>query len=382
MPRPPAQPAPATPEAVHQRALGLLTQAAGAELPRVLDGVLRAAAQLAAARYGALGVPDGRGGFARFHTVGVSDGLARQIGELPRTHGVLGVLLEKRRPLLLDDITTHPRFGWFPRHHPPMKDFLGVPLVHQRQVVGNLFLSGSRRGAFTRADLTAVTQLGAVAAIAVANASLTARAQELAVLEERNRMARELHDAASQTLFSLVYEAHAAALQARDPDSATALRRIEERASDALAELRALVHALRPRALGTDSLGDALVAHAQAVQRLHGVDVVIDAEADLELDPEVEHALLRIAQEALHNAVRHAAGAPVRIRLARDAGAVALSVRDQGPGFDPGRLSATTRHYGMASMRERAAAVGAEVTIDSAPGRGTDVRVRVPLRGG
>lgn len=364
--------------ALQARALDLLTLVAGADLGRVLDDVLRAAAELCDARWGALGVPDGRGGFARFHTYGISDELARKIGRLPRTHGLLGLVLEEGKPILLDDVTKHPRFGWFPAHHPPMRDMLGVPITYQGAVLGDLFLSGSRRGAFSEDDLRATTQLAAVAGIAIANATLSARAQELAILEERNRMARELHDAASQTLFGLVYEAHAASLRVRDPEAVQALRGFEQRASEALAELRALVHALRPKSLELDGLGQTLAAHAEALARVYGADVGSDTDADLRLAPEVEHALLRIGQEALSNAVRHAPGTPVRLTLKRRRGSAVLSVRDEGPGFDPDALPRTSTSLGLATMRERADAIGARLEIVSPNGHGTEVRVIVP----
>jgi signal transduction histidine kinase len=347
----------------------------------VLDDVLHAATDLCAARWGALGVPDGRGGFARFHTVGVNDKTARLIGDLPRTHGVLGLILEEGKPLLIEDITRHPRFGWFPEHHPAMRDFLGVPITNRGEVLGNLFLSGSRRGGFTEEDLRATTQLAAVAGIAIANATLSARAQELAILEERNRMARELHDAASQTLFSLVYEAHTASLRVRDEEAAEALRRVEERAAEALAELRALVHALRPKSLASDGLAATLAAHAEGLRRLHDADLTADTDVGLGLDPAEELALLRIGQEALHNSMRHAPGARVRLRLSRERGATVLSVRDDGPGFDPDALPRTSTSLGLSTMRERAESVGATLVILSAPGQGTEVRVTLPSRG-
>jgi GAF domain-containing protein len=198
-----------------------------------------------AARYAALGVPDGRGGFARFITAGISEKRAAQIGELPRVHGVLGALLESG-PILLRDIRAHPRFSYYPQHHPVMTDFLGVPITHRGEVLGNIFLSGSRSGRFTAGDRRAVESLARIAGVAIANADLYTGAHELAVAEERTRVARELHDAASQRLFSLVYEARAAAMRAHHPDDAAAFARLEQRASETLHELRGLVFALRP----------------------------------------------------------------------------------------------------------------------------------------
>jgi len=159
------------------------------DLNAVLDRIVRAARRQFKARYAAIGVPDGRGGFARFVTSGISDKHAAAIGELPRTHGVLGALLEEG-PILLDDIRRHPRFSYYPEHHPTLTDFLGVPIVHGGSVVGNLFVSGHRGGRFTKLDARRLETLAAYAGIAIANADLYARSQQLAIVEERNRVAR------------------------------------------------------------------------------------------------------------------------------------------------------------------------------------------------
>jgi signal transduction histidine kinase len=261
-----------------------------------------------------------------------------------------------------------------------MTDFIGVPVGHRGAVLGNLFLSGRRRGRFTAADRRTLETIAGYAGVAIANAQLYESAQSLAVVEERTRVARELHDAASQRLFSLVYEARAAALRSPDPEAAAVFGHLEGQAAEALRELRGLVHALRPKSLERDGLAAALAAHLDALGRTGGVAPVLEADPDLGLTLEQEHGLLRIAQEAAHNALRHGGGAPVRIRLRRLAGAVELSVCDRGPGFDPQALPHTVRTLGMSTMRERAAALGARLDVVSAPGQGCSVRVRVPLR--
>jgi signal transduction histidine kinase len=366
-------------DALAAEILDLLALDPAPELDRVLDRVLRTARRAAGARYAGLGIPDGRGGFSRFRTLGISERRAADIGDLPRTHGVLGVLLDGG-PIVLDDIRRHPRFSYFPRNHPVMTDFIGVPIGHRGAVLGNLFLAGRREGRFGAADRRALETIAGYAGVAIANAQLYERAQSLAVVEERTRVARELHDAASQRLFSLVYEAHAAALRSQDADAVAALGRIEAQASEALRELRGLVHALRPKSLERDGLAAALGAHLDALQRTHGVQVVLEAEAELGLTLEQEHGLMRIAQEAVHNAVRHGDGAGVRVRLRRAGAAVELSVCDRGPGFDPGALPRTVRTLGLTTMRERADQLGARLEVVSAPGQGCLVRVRVPVR--
>jgi signal transduction histidine kinase len=361
---------------VDRRTLELLAIDEDVDLDRVLDRVLRTARAAVGARYGGLGVPDGRGGFARFLTVGVSERRAAQIGELPRVHGVLGALLDGG-PIRLRDIRRHPLFGCYPAHHPEMTDFLGVPVRHRGEVLGNLFLSGSRAGAFTAADQRAVETLAAYAGVAIANARLYRQAQELATVEERGRVARELHDSVSQRLFSMVYEARAAALQAETAGAREALERLEQGASAALQEMKALVHAVRPKSLERDGLEATLRDHVEALRRAHGAAIELRVQGLPCLTPSQDLALLRIAQEALYNALRHAPGARVRVALEQAEAEARLSVRDWGPGFSVAALPRARRTMGLATMRERAAAVRAALEVDSAPGRGTEVRVRL-----
>jgi signal transduction histidine kinase len=363
-------------DAVAAEVLELLALGHTPDLNAVLDRIVRAARRQVAARYAAIGVPDGRGGFARFVTSGISDKRAAAIGELPRTHGVLGALLEEGA-IRLDDIRKHPRFSYYPANHPTLTDFLGVPITHRSVVVGNLFVSGHRAGAFTRADARRLETLAAYAGVAIANADLYSRSQQLAVVEERNRVARELHDAATQTLFSLVLAARAAALTSNDAAAKEALGDFEQRTTSALQELRGLVHALRPKSLERDGLAATLTDHADAL-RTSGLRVVVDAAAGIPMPLETEHALLRIAQEALHNAMRHAPGASVRLTLRAGARTVTLRVSDDGPGFDPASLPRTRRGMGLATMRERAHEIGATLEIGARAGGGTSVTVTVP----
>jgi signal transduction histidine kinase len=360
------------------RNLDLLAITGDLDLDPVLQRILRTARATAHARYAALGIPDGEGGFARFMTLGISERRADQIGTLPRVHGVLGALLDEGRPLRLTDIRKHPRFGYYPEHHPIMRDFLGAPITYRARVLGNLFLSGSKTGAFTARDQREVETLAAYAGVAIANARLYGQAQELAVLEERNRVARDLHDSVTQSLFSTMYEARAAAITATEPDARAALARIETRTAEALQEMRALIHALRPKSLERDGLESSLRDHVEALRRAHGarIDLSISGGRQLPLDHEL--AVFRIAQEALHNALRHAPGARVSVRLDHLPSGLRMEVSDDGPGFDPQRLPGTIRTLGLATMQERAAGINARILIDSEPGRGTTIRLTVP----
>src|SRR5919206_262596 len=230
----------------------VLAVAAQRSVEEVLQELVHRARELADARYAALGIPDGAGGFSRFLVSGMSDDLIAELGPLPRTHGLLGAMLETAEPYRTEDLHEHPRFrGWWPRGHPDMRSFLGVPIVTPDGVIGAFYLSDKQDAAtFSAADEELIGVLAAHAAIAITNARLYERSRELSIVSERNRLALELHDAVSQKLFGLVLTAEAAGtLLDRDPAAAGAqLARIRELAQEALDELRALILELRPAA--------------------------------------------------------------------------------------------------------------------------------------
>jgi signal transduction histidine kinase len=367
--------------ALHEAVLALSRDA---ELDRVLQTILETAQQLAHARYAALGIPDGHGGFGTFLTAGISEARARRIGTLPRAHGVLGLLLHKG-PIRVRDIRRHPQFSYYPDDHPAMRDFLGVPIRHRGKVLGNLFLAERRSDHFTARDQRLVEMLAAHAGVAISTARLHAEARQLAVLHERNRLARELHDALSQTLFSVTYEARAASLRALTDgsDIVPALSRLQGLAEHAMAELRDLVFALRPRSLERDGLVVTLTDHVDGVQRVHRgpIRLRIDGGDQLRLRLDQEEALFRIAQEALHNAIKYAPASPIEVSLADAPIGVRLTVVDHGPGFDRSALPRTRRTLGLTAMQERARAIRATLQVTSRVGQGCRVSVLVKRRG-
>src|SRR3954451_2874087 len=184
----------------------VLAVAAQRSVDEVLQGLVDRARDLAGARYAALGIPDGDGGFSRFLVSGMSEQLIARLGPLPRTHGMLGAMLETPDPYRTQDIHADPRFrGWWPGGHPDMRSFLGVPIVAAEGVIGSFYLTHKAAGPFLdEADQELTSLLAAHAAIAITNARLYEQAGELSMLEERNRLARDLHDVVVQKLFSLV----------------------------------------------------------------------------------------------------------------------------------------------------------------------------------
>jgi signal transduction histidine kinase len=352
------------------------------EVEPVLQRIVDAARILGGARYAALGIPDGTGAFASFITAGMSDELIAEMGPLPRTHGMLGAMLESPEPFRTPDIQTDPRFrGWWPRAHPDMRSFLGVPIVERGEVIGSLYLTDKEGAAhFDDADQAVIETLAAHAAIAIANARLHERSRELSIVEERNRLARELHDAVAQKLFATVLAAESAAtLLARDRDGAAAeLERVQGLAREAMGELRSLIFELRPASLEAEGLTTTLRKHVEVVRRVSGRDVVLRADGVPRLDPDAESEVFRVAQEALQNAVRHTDACRIEVRLANGDGRLMLEVSDDGAGFDPADPSLRSRRLGLTSMEERAAALGGALEIESAPGSGTRVRLEVP----
>jgi signal transduction histidine kinase len=366
----------------------------GSSLDRVLTQLAASARELVGARYAAIGVPEPEGDeFARFVTVGMSDELIARLGPLPRTHGLLDAMLSDPSPYRTDDITRDPRFrGWWPSAHPDMRSFLGVPIVSAGDIIGAFYLT-DKEGApeFSAADEAAVVLLASHAAIAIDQARLFEDSRELALVGERARLARELHDAMSQSLFSLQLAAETAAGRLRDDPAAAAeqLGVVRSLAARLATELRTTVDGLRPAELERDGLVATLRAQVTVAGRAHGVPVEL-AVSDLpELAADVEHQVLRIAQEAVANALQHAGAGRVDVSLSTvdgagpDAGtgfgqAVRLRVVDDGAGFDPEARGVRSRRLGLTSMHERAASLGGLLTIESAPGRGTVVELRFP----
>ncbi len=353
-------------------------------LDAVLLTLIRIAAELTGARYSALGVID-RGGHAleRFVTFGISEAERATIGDPPRGRGVLGVVIEDARPLRLDDLMQDPRAVGFPPNHPPMRSFLGVPVMTRGVAFGNLYLAEKQpEGSFTDEDEEIATLLAAQAAVAIENAGSVqrdalrraVRAQEA----ERKRLARELHDETGQALTSILLglasvershsaeEAHAAA---------GALRGL---VVDTLRNVRRLAVELRPSALDDFGLEPALRRLGETVREGGALDVQVETRLGAgRLPADVETALYRIVQEALTNAVKHAGANHVSIVVTRNATSVLTVIEDDGKGFDSGAVSLDG--LGILGMRERVELLDGSLEIDTSPGAGTTLIVQLPL---
>ncbi|MFE0516857.1 GAF domain-containing sensor histidine kinase [Streptomyces sp. NPDC058964] len=375
----------------------LLAMSRHLEVRDVLKTIVASARELLDAQYAALGVPDDHGGFAQFVVDGVSDEQWKAIGPLPRQHGILAAMLHDARPERLADVRKDPRFEGWPSAHPDMSDFLGLPIRDGDEVIGALFLANKLRPVgghpphppsskpedscgFTEEDEELLSIFAQHAAIALTNARLYERSRELTISEERSRLAHELHDAVSQKLFSLRLTAQAAAaLVDRDPSRAKGeLHEVARLAAEAVDELRAAVVELRPAALDEDGLVATLRTQIQVLDRAHSAHVTFATNGFRALPAAQEEALLRVAQEALHNALRHSDAKHVDVILGRRACGAVLRVTDDGSGFEPQSIRRAGRHLGLVSMRDRADGVGGRLTVESAPGKGTTIEMEVP----
>jgi nitrate/nitrite-specific signal transduction histidine kinase len=293
--------------------------------------------------------------------------------------GITAWVAATGEPLLAPDVREEPRF-LFLADTPETRSELAVPLKTKSGVVGVLNVESDQLNAFDESDLAVLQSLAHQAAIAIENARLYEQAQQLAVMQERSRLARELHDAVTQTLFSasLIAEALPNIWESDQAEGRQLLTEMRRLSRGALAEMRTLLLELRPAVLVEARLSDLLIQLVEAITGREDMSIKVTAE-ECALSPDVHVALYRIAQEALNNIAKHARASQVDVVLrhaghAEDGGArVELCIRDDGCGFDttcipPDRL-------GLSIMRERAQAIGARLEIESKIDTGTRISV-------
>jgi signal transduction histidine kinase len=299
--------------------------------------------------------------------------------QLPVTRGLLGRAYHTGRTVCVGDVLADP--DYVPETPRETRSQLCVPIVAGARVLAVLNLESRRLDAFTDESVGVLETAADVLASAIENARLYQRAQEAAVLEERSRLARDLHDSISQQLFSMTLTAQAARVQLeKNPArTATQLERLQETAAAALAEMRALIFQLRPPGLSEQGLIAALQQHVAALSRREGLTMNLVVSGEERFTRGVEQAIFRIVQEALNNVVKHAGACYVTVSLDVCPDQITLRVVDDGAGFDLGVIESTSgRHLGLISMRERAAELGGQLELHSQPGKGTEVVVVVP----
>ena len=355
------------------------------EVETVLQLIVESVRNLVGAEYASLGNVDSSGRIERFITVGVSPDVRARIGAPPRGHGLLGLIIRERRSYRIPDIGQHPDSFGFPPDHPPMGSFLGVPVVTQGRSIGNLYLTNKRDSPeFSESDQLLVEMFALRAGIAIENARLHEQVSRLAVVEERERIARDLHDGVIQAIYGVALSLEDVPLMMADePEEAS------ERVDRAIDSLNLTIREIRNFILGLRSEllhGADLLAGVATLANEFGATGASEIELDLAIDPELAAGIpiahrvqvLQMTREALSNAARHARAQRTRIVMRVDDDAIVLRVEDDGVGFDT-TAALSAGHLGLANMHDRAAAFGGTVTIESTLGEGTTLSIRVPI---
>lgn len=311
---------------------------------------------------------------------GIPDGLLEALDRALPGRGVIGSVYAGNRRLLVDDLRADEHIAVVVRGS-GFRSYAGVSLRAKGRVIGVLSVLSEKPGWFSERDLELLDSIGDQVRLAIESARLHEQAERIAVIEERGRLARELHDSASQSMYSLTLFAEACRrhqLAGEQTQSLEYLERIGQTAEAALKEMRLLVYELRPVELDRDGLLGALQNRLQAVERRAGVKVELHAAATPELSTEAEDAVYRASQEALNNALKHSAAKSVRVTFDQSDDRFTLLVEDDGVGFDTVAASAAGG-LGLVSIRERIEGLGGSAQVDSQPGSGTRVRIEVPL---
>jgi signal transduction histidine kinase len=352
----------------------------------VLQLIVDRVRELVQAQYAAIGIVDAEGAIERFITSGISDEARERIGELPRGRGLLGLIIRENRAYRIRDIATHPQRYGFPPDHPEMHSFLGMPITARREVVGRLYLTNKiGSDEFSQEDQALVEMFARHAGIAIENARLHDQVRRLAIVDERDRISRDLHDSVIQAIYAQTLALDDVPdLIADDPGEAA--RRVDD-AIDALnaviGDIRNFIFGLRPVLVESGTLRDGLEHLATELHRSAAVSVDVTSHVttdELERMPiEVVAELLAVAREALSNIARHAAAPHAAVELDATDRSLRLTFVDDGRGFDP-HVASERGHHGVGNMRARSEALGGTFSVTSGAGAGTRIIITVPRR--
>jgi signal transduction histidine kinase len=350
------------------------------DLEIVLQRLLEVARELTGAQYAAIGVLDERReSLERFLTAGIDDDTHRAIGDLPEGHGILGLLIVEPHPLRLPDLREHPDSYGFPPNHPPMSSFLGVPVRVRDNVFGNLYLCDKTGGdVFTDIDEEMVVALAAAAGIAIENARLHGRVADLALFEDRERIARELHDTVIQRLFATGLSLQGAVRLAEKPEVVERLLQAVDDLDATVRQVRSAIFELHTARLPGRSVRQEILNLCSESARAIGVEPVVrfDGPIDSAIDDDIADQLLAVVRESLSNVARHAQATAVEVSTAIRDGSLVVTVVDDGVG--PSGVGQTGGR-GLENMRARATKFVGDFAIRPRTEGGALVRWEIPL---
>jgi signal transduction histidine kinase len=344
-----------------------------------LRRITETAVDLVGATYGALGVLDPEHTrLAQFITVGLDEAAVARIGHRPDGHGILGLLIADPRPLRLPDLRAHPDSFGFPPNHPPMTSFLGVPITVRGVVFGNLYLTDKAEGdVFSDIDEELVVGLATAAGIAIENVRLHDSLRELTLFDERERIARDLHDDVIQRIFATGLALQSAAQMSTDARVTDRISRAIDDLDGTIRRVRSTIFQLqRPVDAPTSVRGQLVTICNEAAEALgFEPELRIDGPIDSALAPSLADHLLLVVREALSNVARHANASAVTVDVSARAGRLLVVVVDDGDGF----VAAAVREgSGLKNLRSRAEELGGTFAIDAGQGTGTTISWEAP----
>lgn len=346
-------------------------------LGEVLERIAEVSRDIVGARYAALGVPDGRGGLQYFKFSGLPQDIVSVIGHLPEGKGLLGAIMKERQPIRLDHIADDPRSVGFPPGHPEMDRFVGVPIMTGDNLFGMLYLTDALDGEpFTEQDQWLVETIAGYAALAISGALLREQGEKLALLEERERISMELHDGVIQSLYAIGMQLELMRVtQSATPE---ALSAVMQNLNIVIEDIRRYIMNLKTHSARDKTAQQCL---EEVVSRLHIPDdlhvEVKAAEEPMPFTEATSEAMCMMAHEALSNVIRHAGATRVTMTTHETPRTYTLEITDDGIGFDANQANSTG--LGLRNIMRRARIHGGNVVIDSAPGRGTSIRISLPV---
>ena len=365
-----------TPARLRDLVEGAAAVAGQTDLQAILATTVEIAMDLTGAPHAALGVVGAHGGLIDFVHAGLDPDAAKTIGSPPQGRGLLGLISREGRTIRVDHVTGHPDSSGVPPHHPAMDAFLGVPVKAGPSLFGNLYLT-DKKGGFTEEDEALVEALAMIAGTAIRTVRLQQRLQSLAVAEDRERIARDLHDAIIQDLFAVGLSLQGQALKVGDPDVRRALEQDVESLDRTITSLRGFIFDLGAPPDERRTLRSELRELVTRLAGPHDAEVHVTYTGALDTLPQrIVDDAAQLVRESLSNSLRHSAADRITIEIHGGDDRLALLISDNGVGFDPAGVA---WGLGLTNLRERATRAGGQISIDSNAGTGTTVRATLPL---
>lgn len=368
----------AGPQQLRRLLEAVLTIGNDLDLDSALQQIIEVATDLAGATYGALGVLDPSGtSLSQFLTAGIDDDLRATVGALPKGHGLLGTLISDAKPLRLPNLGEHPDSFGFPPNHPAMAAFLGVPIRVRDQVFGNLYLCNKADGeTFSDIDEEIMVALATAAGVAIENARLHGRVADLALIGDRERIARDLHDTVIQRLFAVGLSLQGTLKRVEDPEILSRIDSAVDELDATVREIRSAIFELHDVRLPGRSVRQEVLALVADSTRTLGFEprVTFDGPIDVLVGETLGGHIVAVLREALSNIARHAEASAAEITLMVVGNELELNVGDNGKGPD----SRLVGGRGLGNIAARAEELGGSATLVARADSGASLSWRVP----